>query len=864
MKYETFEDLFNSEKVEIWQDNYVNYKGKIKEINDFVQNVKIIVGNNLIQNKKEEENNNSSSLKIIQENNEIIEINLEINNDKKKLIIEKIKMFFESMDREINKIHTFYSIKERKIYQEISQKINNKNKLKNKKIKEIITKIDSLNYYSNFCNQLIIYIYWNIKAIKSLLNIFDNSTKTIAKKLSYLYLKYHLSKTNGNLLYILDFNTLDKALVNIEILLKEYEEIINTNLDFQKDKKNEVQKEIQEFKRNIKENIKSYNSIYSKIFHELQEWQTYLNIYLKLPNSSQNSLFRSTSFTADFMPSKKEKMKYDKNSIVNDIQKMENFDIDETRILENYKLDSNELFKDNSNYIRSYSFSDKTNKILSPENNKNLRIIYFYIFFYTYSYCMIISFLNERITNGGSIQGNNKANNYYPLFGIIISLPILGNLISLLYINKLIKHNFKGSLLLALLFFMVYYLLITLGIIFFIKKEYKTTFVLIIIGRFLLGLSSINLIGKEYINIYIPSQIQIRCNQNYLIFTYFGYIISFLLIGIQNVVIKDEAKKYYYIFTCIIILNNFIVCYIGYLTLHNFNNTKYKDFKVLRTSFLEEIKSRDNNNFKGLELKEKEIINKQEEYFRNANKLNKLTGENILNENLNNNEKYKEYLNKIFICLIFLLCTSQYTSENCLIILPIINKQEVYADDFKIGLFCNSTAFLFILVFQKLLIIKISEKNCGKKILLFLCVISLIIILLQIFGIINKFFNIPILFSISNALMIIIADFFKIITINLFIKLLPIENFKFLCCKSNNFINLSNKIIRLAPGILSIFIKNLPFELGTDDNNGDDENINLDKFSINLSINFLLFFINFMFLVGSDLKPNQHTRVLKV
>ena len=147
MKYETFEDLFNSEKVEIWQDNYVNYKGKIKEINDFVQNVKIIVGNNLIENKKEEENNNSSSLKIIQENNEIIEINLEINNDKKKLIIEKIKMFFESMDREINKIHTFYSIKERKIYQEISQKINNKNKLKNKKIKEIITKIDSLNYY---------------------------------------------------------------------------------------------------------------------------------------------------------------------------------------------------------------------------------------------------------------------------------------------------------------------------------------------------------------------------------------------------------------------------------------------------------------------------------------------------------------------------------------------------------------------------------------------------------------------------------------------------------------------------------------------------------------------------------------------
>ncbi len=188
MKYETFEDLFNSEKVEIWQDNYVNYKGKIKEINDFVQNVKKIVGNNLIENKKEEENNNSSSLKIIQEDNEIIEINLEINNDKKKLIIEKIKMFFESMDREINKIHTFYSIKERIIYQEISQKINNKNKLKNKKIKEIITKIDSLNYYSNFCNQLIIYIYWNIKAIKSLLNIFDNSTKTIAKKLSYLIL----------------------------------------------------------------------------------------------------------------------------------------------------------------------------------------------------------------------------------------------------------------------------------------------------------------------------------------------------------------------------------------------------------------------------------------------------------------------------------------------------------------------------------------------------------------------------------------------------------------------------------------------------------------------------------------------------
>ena len=99
--------------------------------------------------------------------------------------------------------------------------------------------------------------------------------------------------------------------------------------------------------------------------------------------------------------------------------------------------------------------------------------------------------------------------------------------------------------------------------------------------------------------------------------------------------------------------------------------------------------------------------------------------------------------------------------------------------------------------------------------------------------------------------MIIISDLYKIITINLFIDLLPYENFQLFCCNANNFILISNQVIRFIPGLLSITINILQ----------DDKNWNF--FSINIGFNTILFLICMIIILkSSKLKSNSLTRIL--
>ena len=110
--------------------------------------------------------------------------------------------------------------------------------------------------------------------------------------------------------------------------------------------------------------------------------------------------------------------------------------------------------------------------------------------------------------------------------------------------------------------------------------------------------------------------------------------------------------------------------------------------------------------------------------------------------------------------------------------------------------------------------------------------------------------------------MIIFSDFFKILTVNLFIKLLPLENMTFCCFNSNYFINITNKIIRLIPGTLVLFMY-ISFKNNENQDNSNSSSINIDYFSITLGFNLLLFILSLIFLLSQwNLKPNSFTRVL--
>ena len=89
--------------------------------------------------------------------------------------------------------------KETSLFEGVSSQISifNNNK-KTKKKNQNYKIISELAYLIQLTTTLIFYIYSNIKALKKILNTYDQNIMEI----SYEYLKKHFSKSNGNFVYI--------------------------------------------------------------------------------------------------------------------------------------------------------------------------------------------------------------------------------------------------------------------------------------------------------------------------------------------------------------------------------------------------------------------------------------------------------------------------------------------------------------------------------------------------------------------------------------------------------------------------------------------------------------------------------------
>jgi hypothetical protein len=370
------------------------------------------------------------------------------------------------------------------------------------------------------------------------------------------------------------------------------------------------------------------------------------------------------------------------------------------------------------------------------------------------------------------------------------------------------------------------------------KASYPYFLIITFFSRICLGLSPFNHLCKEYINQYIPLSCQIRSNQNYLSSKYLGYFFGFLFTGINDYITsfktETEKPKNY-----LLIISNAVFIIISIYTFISFKNPTNKTFKILRDSFFENNRKNMITNNIDLEQDEKEIVKEQEIMFENANNLIQLSGKNLLkNYSTEVEKKNKTYLNKIFTFLIIFLITSQFTAENCIIFLSmyninILDKETEKEIDYFIGLFIGAVFYLVCLIMQKIISKKSSNKYYNRTILM-------------TFFNYNKY---PYLCPIGNSLMINVADLFEILTVNLFIELMPIEEFKFCYFSSNSFIITTSKTARLLPGLLYI----LTFFI-------EDSS---DKFYVNLVFNCMLFIGSLMILlISKNLKPKPLTRLL--
>ena len=897
-----FINEFEDEKIKGWKDNYIDYIKLRNEITK-IYNKFCINNNDISFSEKEEEeedkneikielnksfNNKGDKSNIIENIEELEKLNnsLGINNDiisrttsKKIEILKKPTKYFMSLvDKEIKKIHIFYTSKETNLYENINSQISifklSKNKNNNKAKIDIIS---NLEYLSNFCDELINYVYINIKALIRILKIYD--FKLI--EISYNYIKKYLSKNNGDLVYILNFKTLDETIVAIQELKILIEKDFNEN-KYLKNNKNEKD-EYNNYCENIIDNIENINYTYEQIFEELKDWEKYLNISLGLPSSTFNSVFKlSTSMIGDSIPRSSYKAKRKKKKKSDRHKKISSFNnsnkIEKLRMIYEEKEVQKENLEDIKNYNgsrlsignsdlfrQSEIFSYKTKKVLSRSNISNLNFLLPLVFFFSFS----ISFLIPIIL----ILLHNKIEDKVYLYGVVISIHSIGNLFAKFSLKYFLNKSYKLILVFSSFFLLSHYILLFLGI-------KLNDIIFIIIGRFLLGFSFIKHLSKSYVEQFVPISNQIKANKKYMISLYMGFAIGFLSNSFYYFDLDNKSEyeiffKFNYIELITIIYTIIsIILFIFILTCFNVPSSD---------SLLNDIVRENNKRHRLSKLlidkKEKEEANFHDKNYSLANDASDLAKTNLLSEfvidNLNNN-----YYRKIFFILFCLLISTEYIRENILLYIPKlisynINKNiNKNVDTYIIiyGPIIISLAFIISNYYQELFLGDPYMQKHERK---FMITIIFVLIILNLYFILTIK---PDLFSIKNTkysqvyfpsigifFMIILNEFYHIIIINIFIKLLPTEKNEY-CCGVTFFIIFATKMIRIIPSTIIIifnFLLKCDEILLKEEKNSDDCCFNYCNLSL---FGFQLFILIFCFILClcnlSSLRFNSRNRLL--
>ena len=865
-----FLEYYESEKVKNWENSYINYKKLIEELSNL-----------FITKQSESQQVNEDILESNNLDNIDITTN-ETNNEKEKkdsITKEKVKSFFKSLDQEVKKIYIFYSSKEKDIYQSLNKKIKNKSKINDKSCDEILKAMDELDYLCQLCAQIVIFIHLNIQALKSILSILEDTLNIEDFSISYNYIKKFLSKNNSDLIYILSFKTLEESIISIQGIFDENIKTLKNKDEYKKN--NKIKSEYKKFKNNIKKNISKFDEIHEKIFSELTQWKKYLDVNLDLPSSSRNSIFRETSFVGDMFNKKRKVMPLSIEDNKNED------DIISPGLVTIKSLDREsaaDLKSDLSNiFNQEDDISEISKKLLSKENSFNLKMFYILVFFYNYSYFVIIPKILYILEN----KLNEDGSKYKKFYGLIISFPSLGSLISKYYLIYLIKYNFKLTLIRSLFYLFSHYALFVLGI------ELENIF-LLFMGRFLLGLSSLDRLCKIYIDQCIPSTKHSKTSRNYLTSIYLGYIIGLIASDIEIIIIallsekrkdyktyeeyKEEnpSNEYEFLYT----INGILFFIISIIVIFNFKNPNDKQFKIINESIIDFYKeNRLTTNF--IDKDEKEAVENQQDLFKKANDLSELSGENELRNYSNEIERKNiNHFYKVFFLLVLFLITSQYTSENNLMILPRLfeldknykshyyggDDNDIYnyniKDDYYyisyFGYIFTSLIYLISLLVQKYFLSKIYYKKSSQKTLLILFGLPIINLFASFWpyfksdydsenGSIKSF--LPVL---GNSLMIFDSEFLILVTVNLFIGLLPID-VKICCFKSSTLINIIVKLFRLFPGLIYFILEYF-----------DDSSQRL-RHLYSLGFELFLFIVSFLFCLFKGnhlLKSYSITRIL--
>ena len=530
-------------QIEEWKPHYINYKAlkqKIKQIKTKLP--------------KEEEPSNTlfgvSNLNPMP----LIPDNLDSTEDQNLAPLfeskygKYLKDFIDLLNKEFHKFYIFFSSTEKQLYQEINTHLYAKDNYNKYSKKQIKNEMNSLGVSIYLAKCLNCFINDNLTAVKKILKKFDKNFVNYYGLIAPRYILSQISSTTNDLDYIIQFKIIDEASCVCEEnanILKELYFKIGDNINIDNDIENNNVPEIQvDFMQQYKELLMCVREIDEIIDFKIQykEWFSFIKKGNKLiknnPTLLENDIFNPLLSSTNYKDSLIEKFLSTKKAF---------YEIEDVQIS------------------------------VSEQNKRNMNLILIHKFFYN---TLLTSFL-PLIFFFTKADEKKMPTLSSPCAIIILSLSHIGSYISLYF------FNFPDTKVMMLISYLLFFISSLLHIIScnidFSRNNNLPRIIYLIISRMLIGIGSMELIGRKYIELFSPKFYLIRISKYYSIINFFGYaagplITCFLLLFPKN------YKGYinYNEFNCIGWYGNVISLFLFFIQLFLFTKPNADDFQMIR------------------------------------------------------------------------------------------------------------------------------------------------------------------------------------------------------------------------------------------------------------------------------------------
>ena len=388
------------------------------------------------------------------------------------------KEFTDELDKEIRRVFIFFSKKEKHLYIDINKYLHIKEDFSIYTLEDYLTQYSELKELSMNSYQMSKYVFYNLKCLLKILDKFDKKILGSKNKDEYIKNNYIISKLedqNSDILYLINFKMLDEVNAIVEDLIKCLKDSFKSNKNKFTDsvvklsdndsangenlleKKtlnlNDTSAIIDSFHKIIQENLEKIDKISNNIIILFMPWKEFLRI--------------SGDVSSKLIQLSKELNNMNNSMGLNDTMG--------SRI-------------NNRSIVDTISFS--------KQNSHNIYITLAHGFIYMFSFSCSLPTYPELITiNKGDIWNEtNDAREYLSAFfgGLLMIMIPLGNILSYIYETTWFESSTKIQLLLS-------FVGLFLGNLFYFISVSVQPFILLFIGRFLIGDFNLRAHNKMYI-----------------------------------------------------------------------------------------------------------------------------------------------------------------------------------------------------------------------------------------------------------------------------------------------------------------------------------------------------------------------------